>query len=165
MKPFSRNQKEFFAGLSVYFSRFILGGNFSPLGSLGFFSQNPLWYALSILIFDHFHQGFYSGFLWTYAGFAAYFLWGRVAARSGLKQALFLPLASLSFFLLSNFGVWLNWYPTTLSGFILCYGLALPFYARTLAGDLLFGYGFLLVTKLYHQHRQVHAVPAQLATK
>jgi len=29
---------------------------------------------------------------------------------------------------------------------LLCYSLAMPFYARSLIGDMVFGYGYLLVT-------------------
>jgi hypothetical protein len=49
-------------------------------------------------------------------------------------------LASVSFFLLSNFGTWAfsNWYAPTASGLIECYVAALPFLRYTLAGDLLF---------------------------
>ncbi len=45
---------------------------------------------------------------------------------------------STLFFLLSNFGVWLEgWlYPRTLDGLLACYTAGLPFYRRQLAGDL-----------------------------
>lgn len=50
-------------------------------------------------------------------------------------------VGSLQFFLISNFGVWLHFpttYAHTLQGLATCYLAALPFYGRTLAGDLLF---------------------------
>jgi hypothetical protein len=48
--------------------------------------------------------------------------------------------SSVSFFLVSNFAVWAlqNLYPKNLGGLMLSYTLALPFFRRTLAGDLLF---------------------------
>jgi hypothetical protein len=48
--------------------------------------------------------------------------------------------ASLSFFLVSNFAVWLAWdmYPRTLQGLAACYTAALPFFRNTAASDLLF---------------------------
>ena len=53
---------------------------------------------------------------------------------------------SLQFFLLSNFGVWLvgdgHVYPSTLAGLTACYVAALPFFGRTLVGDL--GYAAVL---------------------
>jgi len=41
------------------------------------------------------------------------------------------------FFLLSNFGVWLNglYYPKTFSGLMECYGAAIPFYKNELFGS------------------------------
>lgn len=47
---------------------------------------------------------------------------------------------SISFFLISNFGVWLatNMYPRTLEGLTACYTAAIPFFRRGLEGDLLF---------------------------
>jgi hypothetical protein len=54
-------------------------------------------------------------------------------------------LCSLQFFVLSNFALWAGAvirhnpiYPSDLSGLLNCYTLALPFWGRTLAGDLLF---------------------------
>jgi hypothetical protein len=48
--------------------------------------------------------------------------------------------SSVSFYLISNFAVWAAYhmYPKTLAGLITCYTLALPFFQRTVAGDLLF---------------------------
>jgi hypothetical protein len=48
--------------------------------------------------------------------------------------------SSISFFLLSNFAVWVGYdmYPKTLSGLVTCYAMAVPFFRGTLAGDLVF---------------------------
>lgn len=54
-------------------------------------------------------------------------------------------LCSLQFFLLTNFATWAaavaqhsTMYSANLSGLLACYTVALPFWGRTLAGDLLF---------------------------
>lgn len=54
-------------------------------------------------------------------------------------------LCSLQFFVLTNFAMWLTsalrgggYYPATLAGLVTCFTAALPFWGRTLAGDLLF---------------------------
>ena len=49
-------------------------------------------------------------------------------------------VASVSFFLVSNFAVWVVWemYPKTLAGLAACYVAALPFFRHSLAGDLFF---------------------------
>jgi len=48
--------------------------------------------------------------------------------------------SSVSFFVLSNFAVWASgsMYPKTMSGLMTCYAAGLPFFRRTLAGDMLF---------------------------
>jgi hypothetical protein len=47
---------------------------------------------------------------------------------------------SVSFFLLSNFAVWVVWdmYPKTISGLMACYAAGVPFFRRALEGDVLF---------------------------
>tara|TARA_Y100000992_G_scaffold276285_1_gene220382 strand:- start:404 stop:895 length:492 start_codon:yes stop_codon:yes gene_type:complete len=46
--------------------------------------------------------------------------------------------ASISFFLISNLGVWYFSYPQNLSGLITCFTLAIPFFINSLAGDLFY---------------------------
>ena len=46
-------------------------------------------------------------------------------------------IAAMLFYVVTNFAVWLVYYPPTLDGFLSCYGLALPFLAKKLLGDLL----------------------------
>jgi hypothetical protein len=48
--------------------------------------------------------------------------------------------SSVSFYLVSNFAVWatFNMYPKTFAGLMTSYTLALPFFQRNLAGDLIF---------------------------
>ena len=143
-----KSSSSFLAALLTYLSRFsFLPANISPLGAYGFFGGNVFFYFLSILAFDFLKGGFYQGFLWTYLGFAAYPLFAFLAKKSTKRQLLLLPLASFTFFLLSNFGVFFAWYEHSWQGFLTCYALALPFYSRTLMSDLLFGYGFLLLVK------------------
>ncbi|HRI01683.1 MAG TPA: hypothetical protein PK006_11570 [Saprospiraceae bacterium] len=49
-------------------------------------------------------------------------------------------LSSILFFVVSNFGVWINdaLYPKTLTGLISCYTMAIPFFSYELAGTLFF---------------------------
>ena len=141
--------KESLIAVAVFASRFAgLPANFSPLGSFGFFGSNVGLVFSTIVIFDWYNGGLYPGFWLTYLGFFAYVFLGRVARNSKLKQLAFLPLASFVFFLLSNFGVWLYWYPNTLEALVACYVNALPFYKNTLLSDLFFGYGFMLVSHI-----------------
>jgi hypothetical protein len=131
--------------IAVFISRLgVFPPNISAVGSFGFFSQNlPLYVAITIG-FDLLIGGLYKGFWFTYLGFFAYYLFGRFA-KTLPKQIVLLPLASFTFFLLSNLGVWWYWYPHTIDGLLRCYLLAVPFYRNTLIGEVLFGYGYLAV--------------------
>lgn len=131
----------------------ILPANFSPLGAFGFFSSNPFFYFLSIVVFDYFFGGFYRGQAWVYLAFSIYPLLGYLSHKKVKRQIFLIPLASFLFFIISNFGVWLNWYPRTVEGLLRCYVLALPFYGRTLMGDLLFAYGYLVLKQIVKNYK------------
>lgn len=138
--------------------------NFSLVGAYGFSGQNFLGFYGGILIFDWLRSGFYPGFIFTHLGFFGYYLFGRLSLslsrrfknkNLGIKQPIaLLSLASLWFFLVSNFGVWLYWYPNTLQGLLSCYLAALPFYRNTLLGDLFFGSLFVLLRQFYLDRQQ-----------
>lgn len=54
-------------------------------------------------------------------------------------------IGATQFFLISNFGTWLgpvHAYAHTFSGLMTCYAAAIPFFGRTLAGDLLYSAAF-----------------------
>ncbi len=82
--------------------------------------------------------GWYPGVLATYVGMAA----GVLIAR-GLLPKLTVPrliattfLASLAFFVLSNFGTWTEgWYGYTWDGLVACYIAAIPFWQNSLIAD------------------------------
>jgi hypothetical protein len=62
-------------------------------------------------------------------------------------------LSSLLFFLITNFGVWINpisFYSKNIEGLLLCYTAALPFFRNTLLGDLFFSGLFFGGYKLLH---------------
>ena len=68
-------------------------------------------------------------------------------------------LCSLQFFVLTNFAMWLNtvargggMYPGTVAGLLNCYTAALPFWGRTLAGDLLFSAAIFGMYELLARH-------------
>ncbi len=67
---------------------------------------------------------------------------------------------SLLFFIISNFGVWVNWsfYPKTLDGLTACYIAAIPFFRNMLAANVfytvvLFG-GFRLAERAFYVLRE-----------
>ncbi len=143
LKNLNRNQV--LSSFLVFGSRLdVLPANISPLGTFGFFG-NPLLFFVSILAFDIGVKGFYPGVLFTYLGFAFYPLLGQLTKNHTKSQLLALPVASFLFFIMSNFGVWWYWYDHTWPELMLCYSLAVPFYTRTLIGDLGFGYGYIVI--------------------
>ncbi|GAB4141075.1 MAG: hypothetical protein Fur0024_2910 [Patescibacteria group bacterium] len=150
MQNLQNNFKKFLTALPVLISRFgFLPPNFSPVGSFGFFSGNFLLFALVTIGFDYIYGGFYKGVIFTYIGFLAYFILGKLAKNSVKLQFTLLPIASFLFFLISNFGVWYFWYPVqTFDTLTLCYTLALPFYKNTFLSDLVFGWGYLGVREV-----------------
>lgn len=96
----------------------------------------------------------------TWAWYAAMVLFGGAMLRGEarpLRLAGAALTASVSFFLVSNFAVWLVWhmYPMTLAGLATCYAAALPFFRNGIAGDLVFtavffGIGALVDARSHH---------------
>jgi hypothetical protein len=82
---------------------------------------------------DHFVTwAWYAAILWLGTSLRENRNWLRVGAAA--------LAGSVSFFIVSNFAVWAAWniYPKTLSGLMTCYAAGLPFFRRTVAGDMLF---------------------------
>ena len=118
--------------------------NFTSLLALSFYVPALLGVrylpalVLSFLITDFF-IGFHTVTLFT---------WGSVILI-GLSSRFFLLniytrisgslLGALMFYLITNFGVWsLGSYGYTLDGFILCYTLAIPFFAYSIVSTFIF---------------------------
>jgi hypothetical protein len=61
--------------------------------------------------------------------------------------------SSLLFFIVSNLGVWLLYYPLTQEGLTTCFILAIPFFGNTIAGDLVYTavlfYSFSAIKNIY----------------
>jgi hypothetical protein len=78
----------------------------------------------------------------VYASVVINILLGRLVARteSPLRIGSLAIVASVQFFLITNFGVWLgsDVYPATLGGLAACYLAGLPYYGPTLASYLVF---------------------------
>jgi hypothetical protein len=128
---------------------------FSPLAaSLLFFgsrgSRKQMWIPLVILTVTDvvltkgiYHYALTPEHVFSWVWYAA-ILW--LGTRLG-KNPRPLPIiaaalaSSVSFFLISNFGSWISWadtYPRTFQGLMLCYDAGLPFFRRSIEGDLLF---------------------------
>ena len=78
----------------------------------------------------------------TWAWYAGAMWFGSLlkSNHSPLRVAAAAVVGSLSFFVVSNFSVWLVWhmYPMTFAGLTRCYAAGIPFYRNQFAGDLIF---------------------------
>lgn len=88
-------------------------------------------------------RGFHSLMPLIYATYALITCLGvalRQRRSSALHVALGATASAVIFFVTSNFGVWLfgTTYAKSLEGLVACYIAAIPFFDRTLAGDLFF---------------------------
>lgn len=136
--------------------------NFAPIGGMAlfgaaYFSKKywafiipivSMWISDLVLnnvvysqYFDHF-VWFYSGSIFTYGAFALITLMGlftlkKVKVNNVVLSAL---SASILFFVVSNFGVWVSsgMYPHTFSGLMTCYAAGIPFFGNTLLGDMVY---------------------------
>ncbi|MDB2702543.1 hypothetical protein OAP99_02545 [Flavobacteriaceae bacterium] len=71
--------------------------------------------------------------LFVYGAFGVISLLGFATKKVKIQTVL---LSSILFFLVSNLGVWLLYYPLSLEGLTTCFTLAIPFFTNTLLGDL-----------------------------
>ena len=133
--------------------------NFTPVTAIALFgglyiSNRILAYALPFIImcFSDIFLGFSSITLFVYAGFIIVTLIGTLRKKPNI---LTIFMGSLSFFIVTNFGVWLLGYPKTWTGLVECYTLALPFFRNSLLGDFFYSgimiIGFNFIQKHYLQ--------------
>lgn len=140
--------------------------NFTPVGAMAlfgaaYFSRKylalivpflALWMSDLVLnnvvyakMYPEYYQGFtWFGNVWVYASFALIVGLGYLALRK-VKPAQLLGtsiVASLLFFLLTNFGVWASSlgtiYTKDITGLMACYAAGIPFFWNTLLGDLFY---------------------------
>lgn len=158
--------------------------NFSPLGAISLFGAahfNKKWQAILVpvaatwlsdlflnnVIYTQYYSGFTwipGGFYWQYGSYVLIVLAGllifrKVTFTRVLGGAL---AATVIFFLLSNFGVWLGSraYPQNFSGLMACYAAGVPFLKGTILGNLVYS-AALFGTFAYMQKK----IPALQAAK
>ena len=120
--------------------------NFTAIGGASLFSGARLngWvaYLLPLLVMavtDPFVGGFDFTTPFVYAAILLSVLIGRSLQRSNnpLRIGGIAFICSLQFFLVSNFGFFLGFTDRSMRALVLSYVNALPFFGRTLAGDLI----------------------------
>ena len=130
--------------------------NFTPIAAIALLSSKGFtnrWVVflipiVSLLISDLF-IGLHATIPFVYISFILIALLGMYVKKINIVSVL---LSSTIFFLVSNFGVWLLYYPISVEGVVQCYTLALPFFLNTVLGDLV--YGALLIYPFYALQRR-----------
>jgi hypothetical protein len=124
--------------------------NFMPISAIALFAGVYLggFYAfflpLAAVFFSDIFLGFYDFklMLIVYLSFALVGFVGLGVRRHKNLATVILGslLASVLFFLVTNFAVWVftPWYVKTFSGLIQCFIMAMPFFRNTLLGDLFY---------------------------
>jgi hypothetical protein len=105
---------------------------------------------LLMMVLSDLFLGFSGITLFVYAAFILVSYIGVSTKKMTVKTIL---LSSVSFFVITNFGVWLMAYPKTINGLLECYTLAVPFFRNSLIGDFFYAgilyYGFEFVSNKY----------------
>jgi hypothetical protein len=123
--------------------------NFSPIGAMALFSgaylgRRAMAFAAPIaaLLLSDAVLGFYHGMATVYAADLLIVVIGAMALqrRTALRIGLAAAAGSILFFAITNFGMWLSsgFYPHTVAGLKACFVAAVPFFQKTLAGDLFY---------------------------
>ena len=134
---------------------------FTPLAaSLLFFGarmeRKRMWIPIVMLIVGDFYLTYqFYGYKLTPDQFATWAWYVAALGLGGLLRQNSGPIrlvgtslaASVSFFLVSNFAVWLVWnmYPKTVAGLVQCYIVGLPYFRRSVLGDLVFTAAFFAI--------------------
>ena len=118
--------------------------NFTSLLALSFYIPAILGaryipaLIISFLITDYF-IGFHSTVAFTWGSVIIIGLISKYFIKNITTRISGALMGALLFFLITNFGVWsLGSYGYTFEGLIICYTLAIPFFAQTIISTLLF---------------------------
>lgn len=123
--------------------------NFAPIAAMALFSGayfNKKSFAFAVPLAAMFLTdaiiGFHSSMWIVYLSFALIVVIGMFMLKKiSIKNVIVASVtASISFFLITNFGVWAfgTMYPKNIAGLIECYIAAIPFIQNTLLGDLFY---------------------------
>ena len=116
--------------------------NFAPITGIALFAAvklNKKIIAILVPLFCLFVTDLILGLGWI--NLFVYAAFGMISWIGMRQKKVSIPTvlgSSLLFFVVSNFGVWLLYYPATLEGLIACFTLAIPFFGNTIAGDLVY---------------------------
>lgn len=122
--------------------------NFTPLAAMCLFAGaltiSPRMMAAAVIVamlVSDAVLGFHSLMPVVYGCLLANFVIGRRlvgANANAMKVVAGSLVGSALFFLVTNFAVWVAFYPSTLTGLAACFTAAIPFFQYTLAGDMVY---------------------------
>ena len=136
--------------------------NFTPIGATALFGAAyfvkkyvaliipvlSLWLSdlvINNVLYALYFKGFvlfYPGFYWIYSAFILIVVSGFFLLRKKRLHNIIIAslVASVMFFLISNFGVWVSGtlYPKDQGGLLACYMAAIPFFRNTVMGDIFY---------------------------
>jgi len=122
--------------------------NFTPVTAIalfgGLYFTRKSWAYLApliIMVLSDLYLGFHSISIFVYA---AFLLVSFIGTQTKKPSVFTILLSSISFFIITNFGVWLIGYPKTWTGFVECYTLAIPFFRNSLLGDFFYSGAMIL---------------------
>ena len=132
--------------------------NFTPVTAIALLSSkgfNNRWIGLLIPIIIMFISdlvlGLHGSIPFVYGAFILISIFGSFVKKINIGVVL---SSSVIFFLVSNFGVWFLYYPSTFTDLVTCYTLAIPFFLNTILGDLFFS-ALMIYSFYYMQKRQI----------
>ena len=125
--------------------------NFTPILAAAIFAPymvNDKWLAMAVPLVAMFIAdiviGFHPFMLWVYGTIGLSTLisyWSMRFGRKYIQLGGMAFVSSILFFIITNFGIWSlgsHGYNHNLQGFLLCYNLALPFFAYSLISTFIF---------------------------
>ncbi len=129
------------------FSRFIIHTpNFTPIAAIALFSglylnrKYAFLLPIAILMISDIFLGWHSTIPFTWGSMILITALGLMTRQQKTVLNLFGSsfVSAVLFFVITNFGCWLLWYPHTTEGFLSCYTLASPFFRQTLVSTLVY---------------------------
>lgn len=124
--------------------------NFTPIAAIALFAgvylskRTALFLPIAIMLISDIFIGFYDIkiMFFVYFSFGLSVLLGLWLKNNKKWRNIIIGsiLASLAFFVITNFAVWVftPWYAKTIEGLAKCYLLAIPFFRNSLMGDLFY---------------------------
>mgnify|MGYP003332376749 CR=1 FL=1 len=131
-------------------------------------SLSALWISdllLNNIIYSDTYKNFtlfYNGFFWQYLPIILIAIIGkRILRKLSIGGLILSSLASsLIFFIISNFGVWLNSsiYSSDINGLLTCYFAAFPFFLNTLISTLVYSIALFFSYEFFIQKNNISLI-------